>query len=134
MPVPPSIFAVDSSSGKVGRTASSMLAPGSRRAPTSATSATQARVAATPRYIFRLTTISGGSTVILLASRSSGECAGEDPPDVLAVVRAHPATANSLSAPAFLSRCLHQNGYVDEVPQLGSPGVDTLQDVVGGWG
>src|SRR5665647_1928240 len=63
MPVPASVFAVDSSSGNVGRTASSILAPASRRAPTPARSATQARVAATPRYIFRLTTMSGGASV-----------------------------------------------------------------------
>src|SRR5659263_574354 len=92
MPVPASIFAVDSSSGNVGRTASSILAPASRHAPTSARLATQARVAATPRYIFRLTTISGGRSDIRGGSRSSGERTGEDAPNVLAVARAHPET------------------------------------------
>src|SRR5450756_1358356 len=116
MPVSASIFAVDSSSGKVGRTASSMLAPGSMRAPTSATSATQARVAATPRYIFRLTTISGGSSVIWSGSRSSGECAGEDAPDVLAVSRAHPEPVAAVVLGEERTRVAQVEGLADSRP------------------
>src|SRR5665811_698707 len=116
MPVPASVFAVDSSSGKVGRTASSILAPVSRRAPTSATSATQARVAATPRYIFRLTTISGGRSVIWSGSRSSGERPGEDAPDVLAVARAHPKTVAAVVLAEEGAREAQVEGLTDRRP------------------
>src|SRR5450759_806605 len=116
MPVPASVFAVDSSSGNVGRTASSILAPVSRRAPTSATSATQARVAATPRYIFRLTTISGGRSVIWSGSRSSGERPGEDAPDVLAVARAHPKTVAAVVLAEEGAREAQVEGLTDRRP------------------
>src|SRR5665647_755729 len=116
MPVPASIFAVDSSSGNVGRTASSIFAPASRRAPTSARSATQARVAATPRYIFRLTTMSGGRSDIRAGSRSSGERTGEDAPDVLAVARAHPKTVAAVVLAEEGAREAQVEGLTDRRP------------------
>src|ERR1035437_5836518 len=116
MPVPANVFAVDSSSGKVGRTASSILAPVSRCAPTSATSATQARVSATPRYIFRLTTMSGGRSNILTGSPSSGERTGEDVADVCAVARAHPKTVAAVVLAEESTREAQVEGLMDRRP------------------